>query len=65
MINKVTLLGHVGRDPEIRHTASGNAIGNLSIATSERWKNKSCTWKVNSRPAIGSRMASSDIQPRS
>jgi single-strand DNA-binding protein len=39
-VNKVTLLGNVGKDPEIRHTQDGKAIVNLSIATSESWKDK-------------------------
>ena len=40
-INKVTLVGNLGRDPEIRHTASGQKIAHLSVATSESWKDKS------------------------
>jgi single-strand DNA-binding protein len=40
-VNKVILVGNVGRDPEIRMSAGGDKIGNLSIATSERWKDKS------------------------
>ena len=40
-INKVTLVGHLGRDPEIRHTANGQKIAHLSVATSETWKDKS------------------------
>lgn len=39
-INKAIIVGTVGRDPEIRHTASGSAICNLSVATSEKWKDK-------------------------
>lgn len=39
-LNKVTLIGNLGRDPEIRHTQSGIAVANLSIATSESWKDK-------------------------
>ena len=39
-LNKVSLIGNVGRDPEIRYTASGAAVANLSIATSESWKDK-------------------------
>jgi len=39
-INKVTLLGHLGRDPEIRHSQDGSKIANLSVATSESWKDK-------------------------
>ncbi len=39
-VNKVILVGNLGRDPEIRHTQDGNKIVNLSLATSERWKDK-------------------------
>lgn len=39
-VNKVILLGNVGRDPEIRTTQTGSRICNLSIATSESWKDK-------------------------
>jgi single-strand DNA-binding protein len=39
-VNKVTLLGRVGQDPDIRYTKSGDAIANFSIATSENWKDK-------------------------
>ena len=39
-VNKVILVGNVGRDPEVRHTQNGNKIVNLSIATSESWKDK-------------------------
>ncbi|NVJ51914.1 MAG: single-stranded DNA-binding protein [Gammaproteobacteria bacterium] len=39
-INKVILVGNLGNDPEIRYTANGGAIANLSIATSEQWKDR-------------------------
>jgi single-strand DNA-binding protein len=39
-INKVILVGHLGRDPEVRYTANGNAMANLSLATTEQWKDK-------------------------
>ena len=39
-INKVILIGNLGADPEVRYTQSGDAIANLSIATSETWKDK-------------------------
>ena len=39
-VNKVILLGNLGRDPEIRNTQDGNKIVNLSIATSEKWKDR-------------------------
>ncbi|RMG49847.1 MAG: single-stranded DNA-binding protein [Gammaproteobacteria bacterium] len=39
-INKVILIGNLGADPEVRYTASGSAVANLRIATSESWKDK-------------------------
>ena len=39
-VNKAIILGNVGRDPEIRAMSSGDRIANLSIATSESWKDK-------------------------
>lgn len=39
-VNKVILIGNVGRDPEIRTTQSGTRLCNLSVATSESWKDK-------------------------
>jgi len=39
-INKVILIGNLGKDPEIRYTPSGDAIANLTLATSESWKDK-------------------------
>lgn len=39
-VNKVTLIGNLGRDPEVRHTQDGSPIVQLSIATSDTWKDK-------------------------
>lgn len=39
-VNKVILLGNLGRDPETRYTTDGSAVANLNIATSETWKDK-------------------------
>lgn len=39
-VNKVILVGNVGKDPEVRHTQDGKPIVNLSIATSETWRDK-------------------------
>lgn len=39
-INKVILVGRLGRDPEIRYTPDGTAVANFSIATSDEWKDK-------------------------
>ena len=40
-VNKVILVGNLGRDPEIRSMPNGDRIANLSIATSEQWRDKS------------------------
>lgn len=40
-VNKVILVGHLGRDAEVRVTPSGNPVANFSIATTEVWKDKS------------------------
>lgn len=40
MLNKVTLIGNLGADPEIKATQDGREFANLSIATSESWKDK-------------------------
>ena len=39
-INKVVLIGNLRRDPEMKYTASGAAVANITIATSESWKDK-------------------------
>lgn len=39
-VNKVILLGNLGRDPEVRFTNAGQAVANFSLATSESWKDK-------------------------
>lgn len=44
-VNKVILLGNVGKDPEIRSTAGGTLVASLSLATSERYKDKSGEWQ--------------------
>lgn len=40
MLNEVRLIGNLGRDPEIRKSTAGEPIASFSIATSERWKDK-------------------------
>ena len=40
-VNKVTLIGNVGRDPEIRSTQDGREIATITLATSDSWKDKS------------------------
>ena len=45
MINKVILVGRLGRDPEMRYTPSGAAVANFSLATDERWSSNGETQK--------------------
>eukprot|EP00456_Euglypha_rotunda_P019392 TRINITY_DN17181_c0_g1_i1.p3 TRINITY_DN17181_c0_g1~~TRINITY_DN17181_c0_g1_i1.p3 ORF type:complete len:101 (+),score=31.53 TRINITY_DN17181_c0_g1_i1:245-547(+) len=45
-INKVILIGNLGRDPEVRYTPSGSAVCNISLATTRNWKNKDSGDKV-------------------
>ncbi len=40
-VNKVILIGNLGKDPEVRTMQNGNKVANLSLATSESWKDKS------------------------
>lgn len=40
MLNKVQIIGRVGKDPEVRYATNGDAIANFTIATSERYKDK-------------------------
>ncbi len=40
MLNKVTLIGRLGADPEVRYMPSGGAVTNLNMATSRRWKDR-------------------------
>ncbi|PRQ02372.1 Single-stranded DNA-binding protein [Enhygromyxa salina] len=39
-VNKVILIGNLGRDPELRYTQSGSPVANLSVATTRKWRNK-------------------------
>ena len=45
-VNKVILVGNLGRDPEIKYTASGAAIANITVATAESWNDKQTGEKV-------------------
>ena len=40
MLNKVTLIGNLGADPEVRYMPTGDAVANITLATSTRWKDK-------------------------
>lgn len=39
-VNKVILVGHLGKDPEVRYAPNGGAVANITLATSESWKDK-------------------------
>ncbi len=39
-VNKVILIGNLGQDPEVRYMPNGNAVANITLATSESWKDK-------------------------
>jgi single-strand DNA-binding protein len=39
-VNKVILIGNLGNDPEVRYTAGGSAVANVSLATTESWRDK-------------------------
>jgi single-strand DNA-binding protein len=39
-LNKVQLIGNLGRDPEVRYMPSGDAVANIAIATTDKWKDK-------------------------
>ena len=44
-LNKVMLIGNLGKDPEVRYTAGGTAVASFSLATSEKFKGKSGEWE--------------------
>ncbi len=44
-LNKVMLIGNLGKDPEVRYTASGQAVASFNLATSEKFKNKNGEWE--------------------
>jgi len=46
MLNRATLIGNLGREPEMKYTKDGKAIANLAIATSESWTDKNTQQKV-------------------
>lgn len=45
MVNKVILIGRLGRDPEVRHTGSGTPVCNFTLATNERFKDRNGEWQ--------------------
>src|SRR5512137_55283 len=44
-LNKVMLIGNLGKDPEVRYTTSGQGVASFSLATTEKYKNKSGEWE--------------------
>jgi len=46
MINKVTLIGHLGKDPEVRNLENGASIARFSVATNESYKDKTGEWQT-------------------
>lgn len=46
-VNKVILVGNLGQDPEVRYTTSGSAVTNVSVATTESWKDKTTGERVD------------------
>lgn len=44
-VNKCILVGNVGKDPEVRSMQNGKEVVSFSVATSEKWKNKSGEWQ--------------------
>lgn len=46
-LNKVTIIGHLGRDPEVKYSQVGTSICNFTVATSEKYKDKSGEYQEN------------------
>ncbi|HEY6974268.1 MAG TPA: single-stranded DNA-binding protein, partial [Nitrospiraceae bacterium] len=44
-VNKVILIGNLGKDPEVKYTPSGMAVANFTLATNERYKDKDGQWQ--------------------
>src|SRR5260370_16362627 len=44
-VNKVILVGNVGKDPEVRYSQSGTPVANFSLATNERFKDRNDAWQ--------------------
>ena len=45
-VNKVILIGNLGKDPEVKYTPSGTPVAKLTLATNERFKDKGGEWQV-------------------
>ena len=46
MVNKVTLIGNLGRDPEVRHFENGSMVAKFPVATNENYRDKSGEWQT-------------------
>jgi single-strand DNA-binding protein len=46
MLNKVMLIGNLGKDPEVRHLESGSTVASFSVATNENYRDKSGEWQT-------------------
>ena len=46
-VNKVILIGNLGQDPEVKYMPNGNAVANITVATSESWKDKNSGEQVD------------------
>lgn len=45
MVNKVTLIGHLGKDPEVKHLENGASVARMTVATNENYKDKDGNWQ--------------------
>ena len=45
MLNRATIIGHLGRDPEVHHTESGQTVANMSVATTDKWQDRQGEWQ--------------------
>ena len=52
-VNKVIVLGNLGKDPEVKFMANGDAVANVTIATSESWKDKQTGEQKREGPDAG------------
>ncbi len=57
-INKVILVGRLGKDPEVRYIPNGGAVANLQVATSESWR----FWQVITEAGMAAREASHAVR---
>jgi single-strand DNA-binding protein len=44
-VNRTTLIGHLGRDPQLKHTSGGTAVANFTLATNDRYKDRDGNWQ--------------------